>query len=404
MASGLREEERRDRSESMRVANTLDCRLGNLPLNYLGFVIRDKVVRSQSASKLFSKLDSRLNNWKSNLLSSGGRLVLVNSCLSSISTYTMEFYRLNAEIRRRMDTIRSRFFWRGASDKFKYNMVSWKAVCRLKDFGGLGVINTSLFNDCLLAKWFWKMDKATNKIWFQLLKAKYFPRDNYRDSNFANGSLFWKSIQKVKHLFFRGVVHKLGDGSFTLFWKDVRYEDCPFTVRFNKLFLICSNPDSFVDHCYNDGVWNIEFSRSLGAAEMLQWRDLITILKGVVLSREKDSLIWGIGNHGIFSVKSLYRFLSFEGITCKRFQVLWASRIPLKVKIFLWQVYINRIQTTDQLKIRGWKGDINCALCGVPENINHVFFNCVLAKFVWYCFKEMFQWRRVPNSLDDFHH
>lgn len=32
-----------------------------------------------------------------------------------------------------------------------------------------------------------------------------------------------------------------------------------------------------------------------------------------------------------------------------------------------------------------------------------MFFNCIIAKFVWYYFKEMFHWRRVPNSLDDFH-
>lgn len=104
-----------NRSESLRVANMLDCRLGTLPLNYLGFVIGDKVVMSQSAGKIISKLDSRLDNWKSNLLSSGGRLILVNSCLSSIPTYTMGFYRLNVEAHRGMDTIRSRFFWRGAA-------------------------------------------------------------------------------------------------------------------------------------------------------------------------------------------------------------------------------------------------------------------------------------------------
>ena len=44
------------------------------------------------------------------------------------------------------------FFWRGASDKFKYHMVNWRPVCIPKDYGGLGVMNTRLMNDCLLSK------------------------------------------------------------------------------------------------------------------------------------------------------------------------------------------------------------------------------------------------------------
>lgn len=31
-------------------------------------------------------------------------------------------------------------------------MVNWKAVCRPTDFGGVGVLNTRLMNDCLLCK------------------------------------------------------------------------------------------------------------------------------------------------------------------------------------------------------------------------------------------------------------
>ena len=37
------------------------------------------------------------------------------------------------------------------------------------------------------------------------------------------------------------------------------------------------------------------------------------------------------------------------------------------------------------------------------EDANHVLFQRVLAKFVWSCFKEIFGWRRCPESLEDFH-
>jgi hypothetical protein len=51
--------------------------------------------------------------WQGNLLSSGGRLISVNSCLSNIPTYLMCFYHLTDDQHRELDSIRGRFFWQG---------------------------------------------------------------------------------------------------------------------------------------------------------------------------------------------------------------------------------------------------------------------------------------------------
>lgn len=42
-------------------------------------------------------------------------------------------------------------------------------------------------------------------------------------------------------------------------------------------------------------------------------------------------------------------------------------------------------------------------LCGIEENADHVLFQCVLARFVWHCVKEILIWGRIPGSLDDLH-
>ena len=186
------------------MADLFNYKLGVFPFTYLGISIGDKAVRDKVAGKIINKLDNRLDNSKGSMLSSGGRLIMINSCLSSIPTYTMGFYRLNGEMHKRMDTIRSKFFWRGASNKFKYHLVNWKAICRPKDYGGLGVINTKLFNNCLLSKWFWKLDQRPNDLWFRILTAKYFSDGILYDVNPLIGSQFWKGINEVKHLFFCG--------------------------------------------------------------------------------------------------------------------------------------------------------------------------------------------------------
>lgn len=72
----------------------------------------------------------------------------------------------------------------------------------------------------------------------------------------------------------------------------------------------------------------------------------------------------------------------FRGVIDKRIHKIWTSRIPLKVKIFLWQFYLNRLPTTYQMRLRHWKGDNKCWLCGVPEDLNHVLFCCLMARFV----------------------
>ena len=98
------------KEEACKVANIFDCHLANLPMTYLGIVVGDKHVGVNASDKVIEKLTKRLDNWKNKLLSSGGRLILTNSTLSSLPIYTMGFYRFNEEVHKKMDTIRSRVF------------------------------------------------------------------------------------------------------------------------------------------------------------------------------------------------------------------------------------------------------------------------------------------------------
>lgn len=40
-------------------------------------------------------------------------------------------------------------------------------------------------------------------------------------------------------------------------------------------------------------------------------------------------------------------------------------------------------------------------LC-MQEDVNHVLFECVMAKFVWVFFKEALGWDRIPKDMADF--
>jgi hypothetical protein len=62
---------------------------------------------------------------------------------------------------------------------------------------------------------------------------------------------------------------------------------------------------------------------------------------------------------------------------------IWKSKIPLKIKIFMWVMQLNAILTKDILAKRKWQGDVRCSFCNQNENITHMFFECFLDRYVW---------------------
>jgi hypothetical protein len=80
-------------------------------------------------------------------------------------------------------------------------MAKWEMMTIPKDQGGLGVIHTSLMNDCLPTKWIWKNFWCVDNVWFKIIRAKYMRDDNFFTSKSKGVSQFWKGLHKIKHMF-----------------------------------------------------------------------------------------------------------------------------------------------------------------------------------------------------------
>jgi hypothetical protein len=52
-------------------------------------------------------------------------------------------------------------------------MVDWAAVCKPKEFGGLGILNTKSMNIALMLKWIWRFYQNDDDLWADLIHAKY---------------------------------------------------------------------------------------------------------------------------------------------------------------------------------------------------------------------------------------
>ncbi len=51
------------------------------------------------------------------------------------------------------------------------------------------------------------------------------------------------------------------------------------------------------------------------------------------------------------------------------------------------------------LRETGRGGDDKCKLCGAPENVNHVLFNCPITIFAWCVIKEVLNFPVIPVSF-----
>lgn len=72
-----------------------------------------------------------------------------------------------------------------------------------------------------------------------------------------------------------------------------------------------------------------------------------------------------------------------------------------KIKIFLWLMVTKIILTRDNLLRSGWKGSKCCVFYGQDESIDHLRFQCSLARLVWsFFFKCVFDLRTITDSLN----
>lgn len=150
--------------DQQQAALILGCKAGSFPMTYLGMPVSFCKISKNQLRYVSDKAEKRLSTWQCDYLSTGGRSILIESCLSSIPMYTMGVYELYEGNYQLLDSIRSRFYWQGTGKKRKYHMVKWEALSRPKEFGGLGFLDVRVMNICLLAKWIAKLETGDSSL------------------------------------------------------------------------------------------------------------------------------------------------------------------------------------------------------------------------------------------------
>ena len=87
------------------------CKEGVLPFRYLGIPMSARKLANKDWSTIEERFQKKLSSWKGKMLSSGGRLVLINSILSSLPMFMLSFFRIPKGVLKKLDYYRSRFFF-----------------------------------------------------------------------------------------------------------------------------------------------------------------------------------------------------------------------------------------------------------------------------------------------------
>jgi len=133
--------------------------------------------------------------------------------------------------------------------------------------------------------------------------------------------------------------------------------------------------------------------------------ELILLLHNVTLQINKDDRwLWTLKTSQIFSVRSVYNFLTTQLplVTSVPVSSLWHKDVPLKVGLLVWRLFQDRLPTKDNLFRRGVldQNSLDCiAGCGSAKSSAHLFLHCNFFGSVWHL---IYGWLDISAVLPQF--
>ena len=113
--------------------------VGSLPTIYLGMPLGAKSKALNIWNPVIEKCEKKLTRWKSQYISFGGRVTLINSVVDALPTYMMSIFPIPNGVIQRLDKIRRDFLWKGTeeNDSTVKHLVMWNKVLWGRNMGVL---------------------------------------------------------------------------------------------------------------------------------------------------------------------------------------------------------------------------------------------------------------------------
>jgi hypothetical protein len=237
-------------------------------------------------------------------------------------------------------------------------------------------------------------------VWQEVIRKKYLLNKSIGQVSRKPGdSHFWTGLMNVRDTFLENGRFIVNDGKEIRFWEDKWLGNFTLKQRFPALYNIVRRKNDVVANVCRTIPLNVSFRRGLHGINLQKWRELVDMIVSVSLNDSRDTFKWNLHQNGLFTVHSMYALLISNG-QIRQDQIMWRLKLPLKIKIFSWYLRRGVILTKDNLAKRNWNGNKKCVFCSREETIQHLFFDCHVAKFIWRVVSLTFG-LGVPTSIMD---
>ena len=251
-------------------------------MRYLGIPIHYRRLSNADWKRVEERFEQRLSSWKGKHLSTGGRLTLINSVLSSLPMYMMSFFAIPKGVVKKLDYFRSRFFWQSDEQKRKYRLAKWGILCQPKNQGALRIHNLDIKNTALLSKWLFKL-LTTKGTWQQMLHKKYLGSWPLSQVQWKNGDLhFQASLMKVKRDFLRFGTFIIQDGSQVRFQEDRWLGQSTLRQQYPCLYNIARHKQVTVTEVLSTSPPILCWQRDLIGHKLVPWNNLLPSITNIV--------------------------------------------------------------------------------------------------------------------------
>lgn len=111
------------------IAQEVHLPLGSLLFRYLGVPFQFRRISSADCDILIDKMTSRIRSWYARNLSYAGRVQLITSVLTSISSYWCMLFILLKAVIKKVNPIHHSYLWHATDNNSAPGNIGWKCIC-----------------------------------------------------------------------------------------------------------------------------------------------------------------------------------------------------------------------------------------------------------------------------------
>jgi hypothetical protein len=246
------------------------------------------------------------------------------------------------------------------------------------------VRNLELQNKALLMKQLHKFYSKYDTPWVSLVWSLY--GDGVPHAMTKRGSFWWKDIFSFVDDYRSITTCQIQDGSSTLFWKDFWTEGGLLCHKYPRLFSYVIDEDVSVLRMTQTERLDSIFVLPLSVEAFQEWQEITHLVSTVSLSEHRSdqrTFVWG----SKYTPSKFYNFLFAQLVRDVALNAIWKSRALPKLKVFVWLLFWDRLNTRDIMQRKHWHIDsgYECELCmsNTLETSQHLFLYCDFARQCW---------------------